>query len=175
MRMLFSSVSATVSLVTGKSIRNLPMAWCSPLNPSQRHYVSSLLCCLDFRPELPGLDFDFDSCLTPKQGDGHNCSDDSDTGLQPQYRALSLILISGYGRIHKCKNPHQSTADMPAATTNDLHHKSAIGAIPRPPKFQTKEQERDYLKFRLAQAFRIFGEVVLHRAAANVVHSCQLA
>ncbi len=79
------------------------MAWCSPLNPSQRHYVSALLCCLDFRPELPGLDFDFDSCPTSKQGDGHNCSDDSDTGLQPEYRALSLILISGSGCIHKCK------------------------------------------------------------------------
>jgi hypothetical protein len=28
---------------------------------------------------------------------------------------------------------------------------------PRPPTFSTKLEERDWLKFRLAQAFRIFG------------------
>ena len=35
---------------------------------------------------------------------------------------------------------------------------AAVGSIPRPPTFVTKEKEREYLKFRLAQAFRIFGE-----------------
>lgn len=29
--------------------------------------------------------------------------------------------------------------------------------FPTPPTFATKLEERDYLKFRLAQAFRIFG------------------
>lgn len=29
--------------------------------------------------------------------------------------------------------------------------------FPLPPTFSTKVEERDYLKFRLAQAFRIFG------------------
>lgn len=30
-------------------------------------------------------------------------------------------------------------------------------AFPVPPTFASKEEEREYLKFRLAQAFRIFG------------------
>lgn len=30
-------------------------------------------------------------------------------------------------------------------------------AFPAPPTFSTKIEEREYLKFRLAQAFRIFG------------------
>ena len=34
-----------------------------------------------------------------------------------------------------------------------------MGAFPMPPKFTSKEQEREYLKFRLAQAFRIFGQM----------------
>lgn len=32
------------------------------------------------------------------------------------------------------------------------------GIAPRPPVFQDKLEEREWLKFRLAQAFRIFGE-----------------
>lgn len=32
-------------------------------------------------------------------------------------------------------------------------------AFPMPPTFSTKIEERTYLKFRLAQAFRIFGSV----------------
>jgi hypothetical protein len=31
------------------------------------------------------------------------------------------------------------------------------GKIPRPPVFTTKLEEREFLKFRLAQALRIFG------------------
>ena len=31
--------------------------------------------------------------------------------------------------------------------------------FPRPPKFTDKLEEREYLKFRLAQAFRIFGHL----------------
>jgi hypothetical protein len=33
----------------------------------------------------------------------------------------------------------------------------AISKLPAPPKFATKLEEREFLKFRLAQAFRIFG------------------
>jgi hypothetical protein len=32
-----------------------------------------------------------------------------------------------------------------------------INFFPRPPRFKSKEEEREFLKFRLAQAFRIFG------------------
>lgn len=32
-------------------------------------------------------------------------------------------------------------------------------SFPAPPKFSTKSEEREYLKFRLAQAFRIFGHL----------------
>jgi hypothetical protein len=31
------------------------------------------------------------------------------------------------------------------------------GKMPRPPVFTNKLEEREFLKFRLAQAFRIFG------------------
>ena len=34
---------------------------------------------------------------------------------------------------------------------------SSLAAAPRPPVFEDKMKEREYLKFRLAQAFRIFG------------------
>ncbi|THH26781.1 hypothetical protein EUX98_g7401 [Antrodiella citrinella] len=33
------------------------------------------------------------------------------------------------------------------------------GTLPRPPVFQDKNEEREWLKFRLAQAFRIFGSL----------------
>ena len=33
-------------------------------------------------------------------------------------------------------------------------------AFPTPPTFSTKIEEREYLKFRLAQAFRIFGTYI---------------
>jgi len=32
--------------------------------------------------------------------------------------------------------------------------------FPTPPTFLSKDEEREYLKFRLAQAFRIFGETL---------------
>ena len=37
--------------------------------------------------------------------------------------------------------------------------KKTRSAFPKPPTFETKEEEREYLKFRLAQAFRIFGSL----------------
>lgn len=36
---------------------------------------------------------------------------------------------------------------------------SSRSAAPRPPVFEDKMKEREYLKFRLAQAFRIFGHL----------------
>ncbi|TBU35766.1 class II aldolase/adducin domain-containing protein [Dichomitus squalens] len=42
---------------------------------------------------------------------------------------------------------------MPKAEWN-----AAVGKLPRPPQFTSKEQERAWLKFRLAQAFRLFGK-----------------
>jgi hypothetical protein len=35
--------------------------------------------------------------------------------------------------------------------------KTFRGRLPGPPVFESKLEERDYVKFRLAQAFRIFG------------------
>lgn len=37
--------------------------------------------------------------------------------------------------------------------------KSSRSAFPKPPVFEDKMEERAYLKFRLAQAFRIFGKL----------------
>ena len=36
---------------------------------------------------------------------------------------------------------------------------NSLGYFPRPPQFDDKVKERAYLKFRLAQAFRIFGSL----------------
>ncbi|KAI0819495.1 class II aldolase/adducin domain-containing protein [Trametes gibbosa] len=49
---------------------------------------------------------------------------------------------------------------MPAPAT-DMAHSSdvAVGTPPALPKFTSKVQERAFLKFRLAQAFRIFGKL----------------
>ena len=41
-------------------------------------------------------------------------------------------------------------------TTLSKHSRSAF---PKPPVFIDKYEEREYLKFRLAQSFRIFGKV----------------
>ncbi|KAL5511002.1 hypothetical protein ACEPAG_3721 [Sanghuangporus baumii] len=52
-----------------------------------------------------------------------------------------------------------------ASVEDEVHHdKSTMStrsrtAFPRPPKFTDKLEERAYLKFRLAQAFRIFGKL----------------
>ncbi|KAF7303600.1 Aldolase-II domain-containing protein [Mycena indigotica] len=44
-------------------------------------------------------------------------------------------------------------------TNNDdiFEAKALRGKLPAPPTFTTKVEEREYIKFRLAQAFRIFG------------------
>ncbi|KAI0831519.1 arad-like aldolase/epimerase [Trametes gibbosa] len=49
--------------------------------------------------------------------------------------------------------------EVPIAPYEGAHHASAIGDLPLPPKFESKQMERKYLKFRLAQAFRIFGKL----------------
>lgn len=54
---------------------------------------------------------------------------------------------------------------MSSASANGQHKLGveqvgvAVGTVPTPPKFTSKEQEREYLKFRLAQAFRLFGKL----------------
>jgi len=48
------------------------------------------------------------------------------------------------------------SAETGVAAMMDSDRKSDI--FPVPPTFTSKIEERDYLKFRLAQAFRIFGE-----------------
>ncbi|KAH6918649.1 class II aldolase/adducin domain-containing protein [Coprinopsis sp. MPI-PUGE-AT-0042] len=39
--------------------------------------------------------------------------------------------------------------------------------LPKPPKFDTQEEEREWLKFRLAQAFRIFGNLGFNEGVAG--------
>jgi len=53
-----------------------------------------------------------------------------------------------------------STTTAPAADNTDFQ--PAQGAkhfFPLPPKFESKLEEREFIKFRLAQAFRIFGHL----------------
>ncbi|TFK42648.1 arad-like aldolase/epimerase [Crucibulum laeve] len=59
-------------------------------------------------------------------------------------------------------------------STNDQANAAAAGMVvggrsgfPAPPKFATKEEEREYLKFRLAQAFRIFGNLGYNEGVAG--------
>lgn len=54
----------------------------------------------------------------------------------------------------------------PSAVTNESQNSQpeardamkAVSPRPAPPTFTSKLHEREYLKFRLAQAFRIFGQ-----------------
>lgn len=52
--------------------------------------------------------------------------------------------------------PRMNDAQKPATPTSS--YLWAAGGMPKPPKFVSKDLERDYLKFRLAQTLRIFGE-----------------
>ena len=47
-----------------------------------------------------------------------------------------------------------------SSNSKAVHHTitQANDNRPKPPKFTDKHKEREYVKFRLAQAFRIFGE-----------------
>nr|GAT54194.1 predicted protein [Mycena chlorophos] len=50
---------------------------------------------------------------------------------------------------------------------SEYQKKVLRGAMPSPPTFATKEQEREWLKFRLAQAFRIFAKHGYDEGAAG--------
>ena len=55
----------------------------------------------------------------------------------------------------------QQTPSIRDATIKptEVEPPSAVrGSIPVPPVFQDKKEEREWLKFRLAQTLRIFGE-----------------
>lgn len=52
------------------------------------------------------------------------------------------------------------SVEIPLAPYEGASHASAIGDLPLPPKFASKQKERQYIKFRLAQAFRIFGQLL---------------
>ncbi|KAI0636766.1 arad-like aldolase/epimerase [Trametes polyzona] len=52
-----------------------------------------------------------------------------------------------------------SSVEVPVAPYEGAKHASAIGDLPLPPTFASKQLEREYIKFRLAQAFRIFGKL----------------
>ena len=43
--------------------------------------------------------------------------------------------------------------------------------MPKPPKFVSKDVERDFLKFRLAQTFRIFGNFPYMSCEFNAVNT----
>lgn len=51
-----------------------------------------------------------------------------------------------------------SVAGIERTIPRNFDGMKAVSARPAPPKFASKLEERAYLKFRLAQAFRIFGE-----------------
>ena len=52
-------------------------------------------------------------------------------------------------------NSNSNGTGVSAAMMND---EQTSLKFPAPPTFLSKVEEREYLKFRLAQAFRIFGE-----------------
>lgn len=52
-------------------------------------------------------------------------------------------------------NSNSESTGTSAVMMNDEETKLKF---PTPPTFLSKDEEREYLKFRLAQAFRIFGE-----------------
>lgn len=68
-------------------------------------------------------------------------------------------------------------AAMSSASANGQHKLGeeqvgvAVGTVPTPPKFTSKEQEREYLKFRLAQAFRLFGQMLRLYLTFHIVYS----
>ena len=52
---------------------------------------------------------------------------------------------------------NQQSTSLRGAPEPDPHEKQAV-LFPKPPEFQDKYKEREYLKGRLAAAFRIFGK-----------------
>ncbi len=64
---------------------------------------------------------------------------------------------------HKEERPSGSATLEPAI--DKIKGMDQKAKFPRPPKFDDPLDERDYLKGRLAAAFRIFGFVPLRRIA----------
>ena len=57
-----------------------------------------------------------------------------------------------------------------ADVTNDMRTEAfskSKTAFPRPPVFESKLEEREFLKFRLAQAFRLFGKMGFDEGVAG--------
>lgn len=71
------------------------------------------------------------------------------------------------------KNEEKDTSSSPVAAKSgpvmgDASSKATLKmAIPRPPKFEDALEERDYLKGRLAAAFRIFGKLGFDEGVAG--------
>ena len=61
----------------------------------------------------------------------------------------------GYTNGKSNKGPTEASIDPDEIVTNAS---SSTLPFPKPPKFTDQNVERAYLKFRLAQAFRIFGK-----------------
>lgn len=59
-----------------------------------------------------------------------------------------------------------NTSPNASGTASEIEsHNKAFA--PKPPKFDTQEEEREWLKFRLAQAFRIFGNMGFNEGVAG--------
>ncbi|KAJ3521871.1 hypothetical protein NMY22_g12131 [Coprinellus aureogranulatus] len=60
-----------------------------------------------------------------------------------------------------------SSATVPPASTAHHIEVNNRSFLPKPPVFASKEDERGFLKFRLAQAFRIFGSLGYNEGVAG--------
>ncbi|KAI0797674.1 class II aldolase/adducin domain-containing protein [Abortiporus biennis] len=59
-------------------------------------------------------------------------------------------------------------ASLKVKGSDDAGFKTALrGGFPKPPRFEDKLEEREYQKFRLAQAFRIFGNLGFEEGVAG--------
>ncbi|KAI0928899.1 hypothetical protein AcW2_004760 [Taiwanofungus camphoratus] len=65
------------------------------------------------------------------------------------------LTASKLGRTTRALHNQNHQTKTRDATSKDV----AVGAFPSPPKFSSKLEEREFLKFRLAQALRIFGHL----------------
>jgi len=61
--------------------------------------------------------------------------------------------------INVLKNPNGDAAQSEPAKNPLGNVSSSMQSAPRKPEFATKEEEREWIKFRLAQAFRIFAQL----------------
>ena len=61
--------------------------------------------------------------------------------------------------------PEGTAPNEPKVTEN--HARAQLQKFPGPPKFEDKYEEREYLKGRLALAFRIFGKLGFDEGVAG--------